>query len=133
MGVFSNVQRALDTQLATLSASPPVAWSNVKYTPVVGTSYLRPTILPANSELTTLTDHKRNPGVYQVDIFTEVEKGEGAGLTLADSIKSLFEGNRRLTAGSDIVFIKQISLGRGERQNAWNHIFVEIHYECYSI
>lgn len=133
MGVFSNVQRALDTQLATLGGLPAVAWDNVRYKPVLGTTFLRPTVLPASSVLTTINDVKKNPGIYQVSIFTEAEKGMSAGLALADSIKALFETNRRLTAGSDTVFIMNINVGRGERQDAWNHIFVEINYECYSI
>ena len=132
MGVFSNIQAALDTQLATLSGLPAVAWPNVRYVPVLGTTYLRPTLLPSNSVLNTVAGMSKHPGIYQVDIFTEAEKGQGAGLTLADSIKTLFEASRRLTAGSDTIFIKSVSVGKGERQDAWNHIFVEINYECYS-
>jgi hypothetical protein len=133
MGVFSNIQRALDTQLATLSGLPAVAWPNAKYVPVIGTTFIRPTVLPASSSLYTLNEVRHNPGIYQVDIFTEVEKGLNASLTLADSIKALFETDRRLTAGSDTIFIKQVSLGKGERQDAWNHIYVEINFECYSV
>ncbi len=133
MGVFSNIQAALDTKLATLSGLPSVAWDNTKFIPTLGTTFLRPTLLPASSSLFTLNEVRRNPGIYQVDIFTEVEKGPSAGLALADSIKTLFEGARRLTAGADTIFIKQVSLGKGERQDAWNHTFVEINYECYSL
>jgi hypothetical protein len=133
MGSFSNIQRGLDTTLATLGGLPAVAWANVNYKPVLGTTYLRPSVLPASSTLMTLNEVRRNPGIYQVDIFTEAEKGLSAGLTLADSIKALFEAARRITSGSDTIFIKQISLGQGERQDSWNHIFVEINYECYSL
>jgi Bacteriophage related domain of unknown function len=132
MGVFSNIQRGLDTKLATLSGLPAVAWPNVKYTPTLGTTFLRPTVLPSSSDLVTLTDHRVNPGIYQVDIFCEAEKGLNAALTLADNIKTLFETSRRITSGSDTIFIKNVSVGRAERQDAWIRLFIEINYECYS-
>ncbi len=82
--------------------------------------------------MATLNGTLKNPGIYQVDIFTPVGKGEGAALIIADRIKMHFEANRRLVANSDTIFILQVSLGKGERENAWNHIFVEVNYYCIS-
>lgn len=132
MGVYLNIQTALDKTLAFMAGLPSVAWANVKHVPVNGTSYLRPTLLPATSELYTLTDVNRHPGLYQVDIFTPVEKGMYAGLSIADDIKTHFESNRRLSQNGDTIFIKQISLGPAQREDAWNHISVIIGYECFN-
>lgn len=132
MGVFSNIQRALDTHLNSLTDRPYVAWPNAKATPLNGSSYIRPTLLPANSDLYTLNDVNMNPGIYQIDIYAPLEKGLNSALTLADAIKDHFESNRRLTAGGDTVFIQNISLGSAERQDAWYRVFLEINYVCYS-
>lgn len=133
MGTFNNIQIALDTALAAVPSIPPVAWANTKYTPVAGTTFVRPTLLPATSVLKTLNEYKNYPGLYQIDIFTPLEKGEGAGLVVADAIKTYYEAHRRLVANSDTIFVKEVSLGKGERQDAWNHIYVEIKYDCYSL
>ena len=132
MGVFSNIQNAMDTTLAAVSSVPPIAWSNVEYIPVQGTTFVRPTLMPAGSTMLTLNGTLRNPGIYQVDIFSPSGKGQGAALTVADNIKAHFESSRTITAGSDKIFILQVSLGKGERENAWDHIFVEVHYYCVS-
>lgn len=132
MGVFSNIQRSLDTHLNLLVNRPYVAWPNTKFTPVGDSSYIRPTLLPANSSLATLNDNHRNPGIYQVDIFVPLEKGLNSALTLADDIKAHFETSRQLTAGTDTVFIQNVSLGQLERQDAWFRVYIEINYICYS-
>lgn len=132
MNTFLNIQTALDKTLAAMAGLPSVSWANIRYVPVNGTSFLRPSLLPAASELYTLSDSNRNSGIYQIDIFTPVEKGMNAGLVLADDIKTHFESNRRISQGGNIVFIKAVSLGNSERQEAWNRIYVEINYECFS-
>lgn len=132
MGVFSNIQKAMDTTLASVSAIPPIAWSNVEYIPTQGATFVRPTLMPAGSQMATLNGTSRNPGIYQIDIFTPSGKGQGASLVIADAIKIKFESNRRIAANSDTIFILQVSLGKGERENAWDHIFVEVHYYCIS-
>ncbi len=132
MGVFSNIQRALDTRLNTLINRPYIAWPNTKFIPAENTSYIRPTLLPANSTLYTLNDNHRNSGIYQVDIFVPLEKGLNSALSLVDDVKEHFENTRDLVAGTDTVHIQQISLGQLERQEAWFRVYLEINYICYS-
>ncbi len=132
MGVFSNIQRALDTRLNTLANRPYVAWPNTKFVPTENTSFIRPTLLPASSELLTLNDNHRNPGIYQIDIFVPLEKGMNSALTLADDIKEHFETERRLTAGVNTIFITAVSFGNIERQDAWLRAYLEVNYSCYS-
>lgn len=132
MGVLANIQAALDTKLNGLSGRPYIAWPNTKYNPTENTSYIRPTILPAASQLYTITDNHRNSGIYQIDIFTALEKGMAPALTLADNIKTYFESDRVLTAGSDQILIQNISMGTPERQDAWFRVYLEVNYICYS-
>jgi hypothetical protein len=132
MGVFKNIQAALDTKLATLSGIPAVKWPNTTYTPVSGTTFLRPTLLPNTSSLASLTAYQMHRGIYQIDIFVELEKGPSAMLALQDSIKNLFENGRSLTAGSDTIYIQAISPGQGRLEEAWFVGHIDINYICYS-
>lgn len=132
MGVFSNIQRALDTHLNTLANRPYIAWPNTKFSPTENAAYIRPTVIPANSTLQTLNDVHRNPGIYQVDVFVPLEKGLNSALSLVDEIKAHFEEDRTLVAGSDTVMIQNIGLGQLERQDAWFRVYLEINYICYS-
>lgn len=132
MSTFANIQAALDTRLSTLSGLPTVAWPNVATTPVEGTTYIRPTLLPASSELGGLTDNKVHRGIYQVDIFVQLEKGPAALLALQDSITTHFEADRDLTVSGTTVFILAVSPSRGLRVESWYMGFVEINYICYS-
>lgn len=132
MAVLGNIQAALDTRLNSLSNRPFIAWPNTKYVPAENVSYIRPTLLPAASQLYTITDNHRNSGIYQIDIFTALEKGMAPALTLADNIKVHFEANRTLTSGSDQVLIQAVSMGIPERQDAWFRVYLEVNYICYS-
>lgn len=132
MGVFSNIQRALDTHLNLLANRPYIAWPNTKFSPTENIAYIRPTLLPANSTLETLNDVNRNPGIYQVDVYVPLEKGLNSALSLIDDVKDHFESNRSLVTGGDTIFIQNITLGQLERQDAWFRVYLEINYICYS-
>ena len=131
MGVFSNIEIALNTRLATLSPLPVIAWQNMAFIPKENILFLRPTVMPVGSSLNQLNGVERHLGIYQVDVYVPLEKGVLVVNNLLDSIKSLFSSNKTLTA-TDTVFIQEVSLGRAQRQESWYVGFVEIHYLCYS-
>lgn len=131
MGVFTNIEAALNTRLATLSASPAVAWPNTNYQPTENTTYLRPTLLPASTVLNTMAGMEEHKGIYQVDVYVPLEKGVSALNTLLDSIQSLFKSSKTLTA-TDVVFIQAVGRSAAERQESWFVGFVEVNYICYS-
>ena len=134
MSVFANIHRVLDEQLKATPGSPYVTWPNAEVRP--GNSslsqFVQPTLLLASTELHTLKDHERVPGIYQVDIYGKLNRGVRQTLTLADEIKSHFEATRKLTQGDTTVFIQGINLGPAERQDAWWKVFVEINFICYN-
>ncbi len=131
MGVFSNIEIALNTRLATLSGLPAVAWPNIEFKPVENTLFLRPTMLPVGSKLHQLNGLERHEGIYQVDIYAPLEKGVLVVNNLLDSIKSLFSSNKTLVA-TDTIFIQEVGVGKTQRQESWYVGMVEIHYLCYS-
>lgn len=111
MSVYTNIQRALDTQLNTITGSPAIAWPNTKYEPTHGTTYLQPMLLPIISELHTLNDYRRYSGLYQIDILVGVEDGTQELNLWADRVVDLFYSSLELSGGTDTIYIQNIDRG----------------------
>ena len=131
MSHFTETQTALDTQLATLTSSPPVAWDNSSYTPVEGTTYIRPTNLPAGRAAVGManTDGTRGAGFYQVDVLAPVGNGAGAALTIADNIAALFTRGLKLTSGDTTVIVGVPTQDPSITSGAWFMVSVLIPYD----
>jgi hypothetical protein len=132
MGVFTNIEAALNTKLSTLTSSPPVQWPNMDYSPAQGTVYLRPTVMPATGDLATLQGQYLHKGLYQIDVFCPINKGIATLTGWLDAIQALFTATKQLTAGTDTVFIQHVSMGKSDRQEGWFVGFITIQYICYS-
>lgn len=131
MSLNNNIQNALTTQLSQVNGIPPIAYANAKYVPIEGHDFVRPTLLPAKSELFSLETGKHT-GIYQIDIFTAVNKGTAPLLLLADSIRDKFLSQRTLVSGTDTVFIQEISISKALRIEGWWSCYVEINYLCFN-
>lgn len=135
MGALENTRKVLETKLKSLPSSPYIAWPNIKSAPGPSsnyTSYLRPTLLMANTELYTLNDVERIPGIFQVDIFGQLNRGVQQVYTLADEIKDWFETNRVYTESNTTVHLQGISYGQAEVQEGWYRMFIEISFLTYN-
>lgn len=130
MSRFIETQIALDTHLATLSNSPPVAWENTNYTPIEDTLYIRPSNLPAFSSAVGIAniDSVRGDGFYQVDVFAPSQGGPGAALTVADSISDLFTRGLQLTSGNTLVIVGVPTQDPARASGAWLQVAVLIPY-----
>lgn len=133
MALFTDIQAALDQRLAGVLGIPTIAFENVRFTPVAGTSYVRPTVILGTSALITL-DIKRqtNPGIYSIAIFTESEKGPAAANTIADAIYDNFKAVNSITEGSTDVWIQGITRTQAVRDEAWYTTTVDIQFLVYS-
>jgi hypothetical protein len=131
---FANIQRALDDKLKTAASNPYIVWPNAEVRPgnAALSSYVRPTLLLANTDLYTLNDYERIPGIYQVDIYGQLNRGVQAVYSLADEIKTLFEDSRRLTVSSTIVLIQGIGIGQASREDAWYRVSLNINFICFN-
>lgn len=132
MGIFTNIEAALNTKLSTLSNIPSVEWPNTEYKPVIGTVFLRPTIMPSSGNPATLSGSYLHKGLYQVDVFCPLNIGIATLTQWLDAIQILFTATKVLTAGSDTIFIQDVSIGKTERQESWYVGFITIQYICYS-
>jgi len=134
MSVFTDISIALDTRLGTMSGLPDVAWPNRTYTPVIGTTYLRPTLLPADSIAATVgtSGTDENIGVYQVSVFTEAGNGKSAGMVMSDLIASHLKRDTELTYNSRTVRIKNVSQSPASTSGGWFQIPVNIEYYAFT-
>lgn len=121
--ITNNTLNTLNGHLATLTSLPDVAWPNAEYTPKAGTTYLEPTLLPANANLETLAGSQESGGVYQVSIRVELLKGSGPALTLADRIAKHFRVNS--LSG---VRIGAITVGPPLREDSFYFVPLSIEY-----
>lgn len=131
-GVFSDIESSLNSRLSSAPGLPAVQWPNVKYQPKENITFVRPTILPATTELYRVNDGSLHRGIYQVDVFAPLEKGTKDLNEVLDSIEEHFRASRSLTSGTHTVFIQAIGRGIAQRQESWYVSFVEINYICYT-
>lgn len=129
MGVFNNIQNALHNRLSTVTGLPTVFYPNESKEPSHGTNYVKPTWLPARSQLYTLNNENYHQGIFQVDIYTQLKKGTAPLLLIADAIKEHFD-NQSLTSSSTVVHIQEISISQARRVESWWNCYVEINYIC---
>jgi hypothetical protein len=129
MSVFNNIQNALNAKLASLSGLPAIFYQNIQNEPAQGTSYIRPTLLPARSTLLTLNNEDMHQGLYQIDIYTQLKKGTAPILLLADIIRDGFK-RQSLVSSSTVVHVQNISISPIQRIESWCHCYVEVNYLC---
>ncbi len=129
MSVFNDIQNALNNELNGLSGLPAIYWPNSQKEPLQNQSWLRPTLLPAQSTLYTLNNGNSHQGLYQVDIFVPLKAGTAQLNTYADIIR---DGLNRVTcvSGTTNVIIQQISISQQQRIEAWWSCYVEVGYLC---
>jgi len=131
MGVFTNIQSALNTRLNSLSGLPTVIWPNTRQQPVNGAAWMRPNLIPGQSVLNNVDGIMLHRGIYQIDIFVPLQSGLATLTGYMDSVLTHFK-SQSLTANSDTVHIQAVGVGATDRTDAWYQGFVEVYYICYS-
>lgn len=133
MTVFFDLSAALDTNLNTMTGLPPVAWQNIKYEPVNGTLYIRPTLLPADSTVATIgTGTDINQGIYQIDIFSPLDEGKNEAMLMSDTIAEQFKRDKELVYNGRTVVIRSTSQRIMSNEDSWAHYMVEVVYYSYT-
>lgn len=133
MGIFLDIEAALQTKLAAISGAPDIDWENAKvYTPVIGTKFWRPTHLPAHSELVSADALQKHQGIYQIDVFVPLNTGLAVMSADLDAIYTAFNSTLSLTSGIARVDILSVGRGRIVREESWCHGFIQIEYMCYA-
>ena len=135
MSVFVDISAALSGHLETMIGLPPVAGENFDFDPVLGTLYLRETLLPADVVQATLGENGRdmNLGIYQIDIFAQAGEGKNEALVMADLIANHFKRGTDLAYNGRIVTIqntsRQVAANNAE---GWFQIPLEVSYKSFT-
>jgi hypothetical protein len=106
MTTLNDIRVALESHLAALSTSmPEIAWPNVRFTPVTGTTYLRVEFIPVlrRPVVAGPDPEQRFSGLFYVTIYTPEEKGAAEGMGLADSLLSHFNGSGAIVTTNAVV------------------------------
>lgn len=87
------------------STTTPVAWPNRNFTPPQNNSWVRLSILQAEPSQIEIgsrdCNQHRHPGFVMVSVFSPLNKGDAAALTLAEVAAGIFRDNKRVSAGTD--------------------------------
>lgn len=95
---YTTIQSLLDTQLQTVVGLPVVQLENTRYEPKTGTPFVRPTFMPVEA-LRLSTDYDLANGLYTIDLFYPIDKGNATASAMADLIKDAFSRSIVLTSG----------------------------------
>ncbi len=88
----------------------PVAWENVDFKPNTALTHFRVNFMPANSVATARFKSAmiRETGIYQIDVFTPLNKGTFANDTLSNALRVHFKrGTSLITEGQNRVYISE--------------------------
>jgi len=90
---LSTIRGLLEARFyTTWATATPIAWQNVDYTPVSGTSFVTFRILPNAGDYASLGKHPliRTLGLIEINIMTPVSGGTQTGNTHTDSAMAVF-------------------------------------------
>jgi hypothetical protein len=109
-----------------------VAWENVPYSPVAGTTYLRGFLLPAKTASSDLAGaHRAFTGVYQVSVVAPLNGGPGIAEGIADEIAALFPLNTRLAVpGLILQVVTPVTAAQGAQDSTSYIVPVSFEYRA---
>ncbi len=133
MGVFTEMEMALQGKLKSIAGTTKIQWENDdSYKPQIGVRYWRPTNLPIRSEIQTTGALQKHQGIYQVDVFAPSNKGIAAIMDDLDKIYTAYNTVLSLYANDTRIDIMSVGRGRIERDDSWCRGLIEINYVCFS-
>lgn len=106
---YANIRSAFATKLLAYPGVPSIAWENVAFTPVTGTTYLRPSLMVSEPNQAEIGENGLNhhTGVFQISILAPSGNGVGSIMTLMNGLVDFFKRGTRLTySGTNIRITK---------------------------
>jgi hypothetical protein len=127
------ISAALSTRLNTLTDAPPIAFENVPFTPVEGTTWLRESYLPATSSTVGMEPGGSTDfiGVYQVSIYAPLDDYKFESHQLIDSITAHFARGTGLEFDGQAVIIEQVNVAQGLASGGWWLMPVSVNWRAF--
>ena len=117
------IRAAIETALSDWAQGLeyPVAWENSQFTPAAGQTWLRFSMLPANTRSDDLSgDHRAYTGVVQIDVFMPSGTGPGAGAELVGELEALYPASTYLEGeGVSVLIQTPLSVGPAQADESW--------------
>ena len=127
------ISAALSSRLNTLTDAPPIAFENVPFTPVDGTTWLRESYLPANSATVGLEPGGSTDfvGVYQISIYTPLDDSKFGAYELVDAITAHFARGTMLVFEGQAVVVEQVNVSQGLASGGWWLMPVSVNWRAF--
>lgn len=136
MSAFKDISIALNNRVAAYASANTrqVAYEGIEYTSVIGTPFIRPTVLPVSSVQANLgkSGQELHEGIFQIDVFWPTNQAKALPLGEADKIANYFTRGLTLTHNGVNVRIGTASIGAANRDNAWLQIPVLINFHSFT-
>jgi hypothetical protein len=134
--VIEKIRIALDGHLNDMSNKPEIAWENRKYTPKLGTPFIRPQFsqVEAPAAGVGITSPIRRRGVYTVTVFCDKGISTPTLENLAGRVEERFQAGTVLTEDDMRVHILQGSVRNGlviEDDMGWVYIPIIVDWYAY--
>ena len=127
------ISAALSSRLNTLTDAPPIAFENVPFTPVEGTTWLRESYLPATSSTVGMEPGGSTDfiGVYQVSIYAPLDDYKFESHQLIDSITAHFTRGTMLVFEGQSVVVEQVNVAQGLASGGWWLMPVSVNWRAF--
>lgn len=122
------IQSALAQHLNDMNGLPDIKWPGKVGRPTEGTTFVRPRLIPFDSEVDTFELEQIQSGIYQVALFYPIGTGEGDVIDMAERVRQHYRIFRTLQEGDTCVHIQSISIGEVVVTDAWLQCNVDIGY-----
>lgn len=128
------IKRIFEVELSNFAEENnlPISYFNVKFTPVVGETYLRSYLTPTVTDSFSLSgDHKLLMGIYQISIITKVGVGTSIAAELASKLGEIFTLNRRYSGdGWEVQQITHLQVSKGFNDETVYILPTSFTYRC---
>lgn len=132
--LYQDIRGALQSQLATVTGIPALAYEGFPYKPVRGTPYCDCVLVPTSGRPYTLgtahlIDHE---GTFEVGVTYPSGVGTGTAEAMADAIKAKFTAATTITQGTTIVRIRSSERRQALVDTDWIRIPVSVRWYLFS-
>jgi len=130
---IATIRAALESRLNGISPALPTAWSNVAYTPTVGTAWQRVELLvnqPVDYAVTSDVVEQR--GILQVTLFYPLGVGTATVAARAEAIRARFAPPQTLTSGgTSVEIVSSPFVSAGVPVDEWWALPVSIYWRSF--
>lgn len=126
---------ALTQKLLTLTPAMAIAWPNTHYNPAADVPFLSVAVLPGQTDNPTVGGGgnalKRYVGVFQVNVHSPADTGEGDARRVGDLLTALFPVGLSMSYnGVTVRVMRPVAMAQAFADGAWSVMPTSIFYQA---